>query len=102
MRRAMTLVVALPSSRRTRCRQASIPAAVPALVIRLPSSTKSTLRSTRAVGYCRDNSSACIQCVVQAGRPAVRRTRDEGARAHGQDDRSGIGGRPWSVERRAG
>ena len=40
-----------PSSRRTRCRQASMPAAVPALVMMSPSSTKSTSRSTRARGY---------------------------------------------------
>ena len=67
----MMLVTLLPSSRRTRCRHASIPAAVPALVIRLPSSTNSTLRSTRAVGYMRASSSACIQCVVHA-RPSSR------------------------------
>ena len=48
-----------------------MPAAVPALVIRLPSSTNSTLRSTLAVGYCRASSSACIQCVVH-GRPSSR------------------------------
>src|SRR6201991_3663766 len=41
-----------------------MPAAVPALVIRLPSSTNSTLRSTFAVGYILASSSACIQWVV--------------------------------------
>ena len=46
-----------------------MPAAVPALVIRLPSSTNSTLRSTWAVGNRRASSSACIQWVVQ-GRPS--------------------------------
>src|SRR5882757_10117476 len=48
-----------------------MPAAVPALVIRLPSSTNSTLRSTFAVGYILASSSACIQCVVH-GRPSSR------------------------------
>src|SRR3954471_13828310 len=69
IRRAILLVTSLPSSRRTRCRHASMPAAVPALVIRLPSSTNSTLRSTLAVGNRRARSSACIQWVVQ-GRPS--------------------------------
>jgi hypothetical protein len=39
MRRAMVFTTALPSSRRTTCRQASMPAAVPALVTMSPSST---------------------------------------------------------------
>src|SRR3954453_8566603 len=69
IRRAILLVTSLPSSRRTRCRQASMPAAVPALVIKLPSSTNSTLRSTFAVGYIRARSPACIQWVVH-GRPS--------------------------------
>ena len=83
------LVISLPSSRRTRCRQASMPAAVPALVIRLPSSTNSTLRSTSAVGI------HAGQLVgvhpVRGARPAVEQpggTRHERARAHRQDDRS--------------
>lgn len=42
-----------------------MPAAVPALVMRLPSSTNNTLRSTFAVGYIRARSLACIQWVVQ-------------------------------------
>src|SRR3954471_7850283 len=69
IRRAILLVTSLPSSRRTRCRHASMPAAVPALVIRLPSSTNSTLRSTLAVGNRRARSSGGIQWVVQ-GRPS--------------------------------
>ncbi len=43
-----------------------MPAAVPALVIRFPSSTNSTSGSTRASGYRSRSSSTYIQCVVQA------------------------------------
>ena len=50
MRRAITLVADAPSSLRTMCRAASIPAAVPALVTMLPSSTKSTSGSTVILG----------------------------------------------------
>ena len=55
-----------PSSQRTWCRQASMPAAVPALVIIRSSSTKSTSGSTLASGNRRFSSSVCRQCVVQA------------------------------------
>ncbi|SKU47688.1 Uncharacterised protein [Mycobacteroides abscessus subsp. abscessus] len=51
-----------------------MPAAVPALVIRSPSSTNSTSRSTVAVGYWRASVSVYIQCVVQrrpSNRPAA-------------------------------
>ena len=65
IRRAITFAAAAPSSRRTRCSAASIPAAVPALVITLRSSTKSTSGSTLASGYRAANSSVYIQCVVQ-------------------------------------
>ena len=63
-----------------------------ALVIRSPSSTNSTLRSTIALGYSRASSSACIQWVVQR-RPSEQPggTRDERAGAHRQDRRAGGG-----------
>ncbi|OLT10862.1 hypothetical protein BJF78_28430 [Pseudonocardia sp. CNS-139] len=50
IRRAIALTTLWPSSRRMRCRQASMPAAVPALVTRSPSSTNSTSGSTFASG----------------------------------------------------
>lgn len=50
MRRAMVLAASCPYSWRTRWRQASIPAAVPAEVITGPSSTYSTSGSTIAFG----------------------------------------------------
>ena len=71
MRRAMVLAVAAPSSRRTRCRQASTPAAVPALVTMSPVSTNSTLGSTVVAGKRSCISSAYSQCVVQR-RPSSR------------------------------
>ena len=51
-----------------------MPAAVPALVITLPSSTKSTSGSTRARGWRSRSSSTYIQCVVHSrssSRPAA-------------------------------
>ena len=50
MRRAIPLATQEPCSLRTRCRQASMPAAVPALVITGCSSTYSTPGSTLALG----------------------------------------------------
>ena len=69
MRRAIVVATAVPSSLRTRYRQASIPAAVPALVTTRPSSTKRTDGSTSADGWRRCMASAYIQWVV-AGRPS--------------------------------
>ena len=77
-----------------------MPAAVPALVIRLPSSTNSTLRSTFAVGYIRASSSACIQWVVH-GRPSS----SPAAPATNAPEHTvrmiepDVGGRPHGVER---
>ncbi len=51
MRRAIVLVISAPSSMRSRCRQASSPAAVPALVMMRPSCTYRTLGSTSMSGY---------------------------------------------------
>ena len=64
MRRAIVLAVAAPSSRRTRCRQASTAAAVPALVTMSPVSTNRTLGSTVVAGKRRCISSAYSQWVV--------------------------------------
>ncbi|CAM5419722.1 hypothetical protein SGRI78S_03656 [Streptomyces griseus subsp. griseus] len=77
IRRASVLAASWPYSCRIRCRQASIPAAVPAELITAPSSTYSTSGSTIAFGKRRDNSAACRQCVVQrrpSSSPAAPRT----------------------------
>ena len=71
IRRAIPLATRVPCSLRTRCRHASMPAAVPALVITRPSSTYSTSGLTIADGYRWASSAACRQCVVQC-RPSSR------------------------------
>ena len=65
IRRAMPFATRLPCSLRTRCRQASMPAAVPALVITGPSSTYRTAGSTLAAGNIAASAAVCRQCVVQ-------------------------------------
>ena len=77
IRRAIALATLLPCSLRTRYRQASMPAAVPALVNTGSSSTYSTSGSTLAAGNSRASVSVWCQCVVQrrsSSRPAAPRT----------------------------
>jgi hypothetical protein len=64
IRRASFVATAAPCTCRTRCRHASIPAAVPALVITRPSCTYSSFGDTSAVGYRSASNAACFQCVV--------------------------------------
>ena len=65
IRRAIPFATRLPCSWRTRCRQASMPAAVPALVITGSSSTYRTAGSSLAAGNSRASWGTCRQCVVQ-------------------------------------
>ena len=99
MRRATMLAALAPSSVRTMCRAASMPAAVPAPVTTLPSCTKSTSGSTSVFGNSSARRSVYIQWVVDrrpSSTPGM--AERERARAHREHPGAAVDGVADDVE----